>query len=514
MGNVMEISELREYFDDESKEMPKQVIKEGLEFFIADSDKEAEFIGEFIPFYFRSKALGEYDYLDELHLCAQKYLSNIANKYELRKLYLFYLYMMEVEYYSVVSSYSECIRCINKMLELEGVSDYAMASVLAQAVDIFINCGLYKEAENYAERLSTLTKIAELKNSALIILDSNLMYAYAVLGIRNKYEYHRRNLSRYPSKDMTEDIRCASELFVLGSEAIIDSAGEPSAVFVSEFCNLMEKGSFSTSITASFSEVMVPIVRWVRDKISTEKLIRYMVVMIECANTIPDKLDMYKVLVDEIKVERPKYNFIYEDYYEMLAKYYENTKEIRRHEVKGEMMSHEVELQYRKKALTDELTGIGNRAAYESEIENIKESCVDRNILTNLTVIAMDVNGLKAVNDNFGHQAGDDFIIGAAHCARDTIGQYGHVFRTGGDEFSAIVIANSFPVDEVISELRSSLAGWNDAYGNTLSMSIGVACWGDHTGKAIDELITIADEAMYKDKSLYYQQTGKDRRTR
>lgn len=511
---MLTIDAVKSLLFDQSKILAKEEIRDLLSFFMKDSEGEAQFISEFVRFYFMAVNSVEGSTLDACHLCNQKYIANIQNKPELKAEHLPYLYVKEVEYYTIVNSYSECIRCINKIMELEDVPDFCMGAAYTQAVDIFIKCGLTSEAERYVEAMRVFSNLCDLPVRNLVMLDCNLMHAFAIMGKRREYESHRRSITRYSKKSLDQGIISLANLYVLGSEAIIDRDIRPSEEFVRQFCNLMETGSFSTTLTADYAEVVVPIIRWVKDKMPAEKLIKYMVHMIDCSDTVSDRIEMYNVLIEEFDLPRPAYNYIYEGYSKSLKEYYLNSRETHRHEVIGEMLSYELEKEYRKKALTDELTGIGNRAAFEKAVSELKPLCVGGVVPDNITFFAMDVNGLKFVNDTYGHQAGDDFIRGAANSLVKTIGQYGGVYRTGGDEFTALVRATELPVESLVKMLNAELSNWTDSYGNTLSISTGFARSLDYPGKAIDELMKLADEGMYADKSLYYKRTGKDRRKR
>lgn len=78
----------------------------------------------------------------------------------------------------------------------------------------------------------------------------------------------------------------------------------------------------------------------------------------------------------------------------------------------------------RKASLTDELTGIFNRRAFEQDSQKIQE----KGNLLEFTIIMMDVNGLKTVNDSYGHTAGDDLIIGTAQCILEAMNPYGKIY--------------------------------------------------------------------------------------
>ena len=100
---------------------------------------------------------------------------------------------------------------------------------------------------------------------------------------------------------------------------------------------------------------------------------------------------------------------------------------------------------YRKMAFVDELTQVGNRRAYDEEIERI---AAGKKAFQSMIVVSADVNRLKYVNDHFGHAAGDKLIRGAAEVMTETVGSSGIVFRTGGDEFAAFLYDVGMPLYE------------------------------------------------------------------
>ena len=510
----MTINDIGEFINNSDREISQEEFLEAIEIFKEDAEDKAEYVSEFLRFGF---AIGRFEngpFLDDLHLCNQMYIATVQNHAELKKLHLPYLYLKEIEYFTLVNSYSECLRTINRIMDLDDVPDFCMGAALSQAVDLFMASGLTHEAEKYVEALRVFSNVCDLPARNLIMIDCNLMQAYAYMGKRKEYEYFRKSTTRYPEKSLDEGVISIVKLYVLGAEAMIDSDREPTREYVREVCELMETGSFRTGLTADFAEMIVPIFKWIKNAVAQEKIVEYVLSMINASEIVADKLGMFSLLVDELKLDRYKYYSVYDEYYATLRAYYDNDCEIRRHEVVGEMMSYELEKQYRARAMTDELTGIGNRHAYESEIDSIIAERINGKVPNNVVVFSMDVNGLKHVNDTFGHQAGDDYIRGAADCLKMTMGNYGNVYRTGGDEFAAIIRARNFPDEEVVALLRKYLSEWSDSYGNHLTMSVGVGKSADNPECNIEEIIGIADEAMYKDKRAYYQQSGRDRRQR
>ena len=84
---------------------------------------------------------------------------------------------------------------------------------------------------------------------------------------------------------------------------------------------------------------------------------------------------------------------------------------------------------------SDQLTGLLNRRSYDILLKKIEED----KIQDQYYFCAFDVNGLKKANDTMGHVAGDELIIATAEAIREVFGKYGDSFRTGGDEFFAII---------------------------------------------------------------------------
>lgn len=161
-----------------------------------------------------------------------------------------------------------------------------------------------------------------------------------------------------------------------------------------------------------------------------------------------------------------------------------------------------------KLANNDELTSLLNRHAYEVAMEQHRIALSD----TNFAYVAMDINGLKVVNDTLGHKAGDELICGATDCMRICLGAYGKLYRVGGDEFVAIIHATQKELDFIRTDLEDKVMNWRGNLVSNLSISVGIASKREFPSYPIDELAVIADERMYEDKNEYYKKTGIDRR--
>ena len=157
-------------------------------------------------------------------------------------------------------------------------------------------------------------------------------------------------------------------------------------------------------------------------------------------------------------------------------------------------------------SMTDEMTRLFNRRCYDEDLIKFRDSELPQD----LAIISVDVNGLKTVNDTKGHAAGDELIKGAADCLALSVGKKGKVYRTGGDEFMAVVYTGD--PEELRRTITEKASSWKGIYSQELFLSVGYATHADHIGASIDKLEQIADAEMYADKEQYYREKGIDRR--
>lgn len=152
----------------------------------------------------------------------------------------------------------------------------------------------------------------------------------------------------------------------------------------------------------------------------------------------------------------------------------------------------------------DALTGVFSRFAYN---DAVKEP-----IPKDFVAFLLDINGLKAVNDSIGHEAGDELIRGAAACIEAVFGQNGRVFRIGGDEFAVFAVMPREQAERTLANLKQKTNSWSGEKVKELSLSAGYAIAQEHEGLSIEELVKQADRAMYTQKKEYYQAIDRDRR--
>lgn len=157
---------------------------------------------------------------------------------------------------------------------------------------------------------------------------------------------------------------------------------------------------------------------------------------------------------------------------------------------------------------TDALTGMFNRRAYYEETND----CMSGDQAENLVLVALDVNGLKKINDLRGHAAGDDYIREAANVISQSLGKYGHIFRTGGDEFMAVLHCTVEEAHSFEKHLDESIAGLENEWADKMSIAVGVVCCEENPGVNFTDIEKMADKKMYENKAAYYRNKGIDRR--
>ncbi|WP_136809487.1 diguanylate cyclase [Desulfosediminicola flagellatus] len=152
-------------------------------------------------------------------------------------------------------------------------------------------------------------------------------------------------------------------------------------------------------------------------------------------------------------------------------------------------------------AITDELTGLYNRRGLLTLTKKYLDMAQRQQC--SLYLLYADLNNMKWVNDNRGHQAGDELLIETAKLLKETFRQSDIISRIGGDEFAVVLKDEHSEHNEqtITTRLNDNIRRRNE--GNPklkISISLGVARYDPMNPISLDELLSTADSRMYKCK--------------
>jgi diguanylate cyclase len=152
-------------------------------------------------------------------------------------------------------------------------------------------------------------------------------------------------------------------------------------------------------------------------------------------------------------------------------------------------------------ALTDPLTGLLNRRGFDHQMQRIGQGSVQ-----GCTLLIVDIDHFKAINDAHGHLLGDKVIVAVANVLRGCIGDRGPIARIGGEEFAVLLSHTSSAGGvELAERIRAAVergkirrADTEESIGK-VTVSLGLATCGDN--EQFEAMIARADRALYQSKA-------------
>ncbi|MGE6791782.1 GGDEF domain-containing protein [Pseudomonas guineae] len=151
-------------------------------------------------------------------------------------------------------------------------------------------------------------------------------------------------------------------------------------------------------------------------------------------------------------------------------------------------------------ALRDPLTETGNRIAMQQTLK--REVDIARRTLQPLSVLMVDIDHFKRVNDNHGHIVGDQALKAVANALKDSLRNVDVVFRYGGEEFMVLLSSTNREAASMVGErLRMAVLGIQYLVENqAIELSVSLGCATLLPGESMDSLLRRADNALFVSK--------------
>ncbi|MBQ9118832.1 MAG: GGDEF domain-containing protein [Lachnospiraceae bacterium] len=193
------------------------------------------------------------------------------------------------------------------------------------------------------------------------------------------------------------------------------------------------------------------------------------------------------------------------DYYQLQS--FVNSLSMVLERLKYQVEQKELMESLRDKSMHDPLTGILNRRGFFEQLEEMYEESIKEDKM--LSVISLDMDGLKKINDTFGHAVGDIAIADMAGLLEKVCGENMICSRIGGDEFTAAGIVSNEILSHFEERMREALKQCNAAdKPYKIDCSIGIFSAKPKDGIQIDDFIRFADAKMYEQKEYHHRLTG------
>lgn len=154
---------------------------------------------------------------------------------------------------------------------------------------------------------------------------------------------------------------------------------------------------------------------------------------------------------------------------------------------------------YKKLSERDLMTGLYNRGSFEKYVK------LQLNEVGGGTFYMIDLDDFKAVNDTYGHVAGDRVIAGMAGILREVFGESAVIGRLGGDEFAVFENGSSSrkESEEKARRVMQAYRLMSEKYGNEILLSCSIGLYREKGKETFENLYSCADEALYFSKNSY-----------
>lgn len=149
----------------------------------------------------------------------------------------------------------------------------------------------------------------------------------------------------------------------------------------------------------------------------------------------------------------------------------------------------------------DALTGLKNRMSLTYDLHNLSA------MKSEISIIMIDLDKLKVINDKYGHGYGDEYIKLTAEAIEKGVGKIGTNYRIGGDEFVTILnTIDSLVIEKILENINTEFYKLMKDFKGESSLSVGYAIFDDKLDKDLNDTIDRADHQMYIQKKEKYKE--------
>ncbi len=154
----------------------------------------------------------------------------------------------------------------------------------------------------------------------------------------------------------------------------------------------------------------------------------------------------------------------------------------------------------------DVLTKLYNRSFYVDEMSRL-----ERKMPFPVTIVAADLNGLKATNDRFGHAAGDALLRRVGEVLKKAVDKPSTAARIGGDEFAMLLPATDERQGVLVMETIRNLVELNNQFHSATPLNLSLGAATSRPGERLEDVAKRADAEMYEAKRAFYSSAGRRR---
>lgn len=293
-----------------------------------------------------------------------------------------------------------------------------------------------------------------------------------------------------------------------GVRALINSKGEKFALLcvdieVSELLHTIRKYTTINIVLIILLAVLfiAGFLIWLNLNI-TEPISRLEKSVVEFANNAHDQKDLDKLIYKAPNIHT--HNEV-ESLSEAVVKMSDDMREYVKHTIDAEGKVEDMKSKVSQMdmvAYQDALTHVKNKAWYDKIRERVDDDIKKQK--AEFGIVMLDLNKLKVINDNYGHEHGNDYIFGACH---EVCIIYSHspVFRIGGDEFVVLLEKSDYyDRDALFAQLRDTFDKTSKDESREpwerYSAASGMAIFDSNTDRSMDDVFKRADNLMYQDK--------------